>query len=240
MKTIQLFKTMILLGFAIFIGQLLVSGNLDQYVHPRFSVSLSMGGCFFVLLAIIQTGRFFSAHHYEDCGFKHELLTCLLLAMPLICALLIPSSTLGADMIDKKTTTPASQVNTGSSANIQQQNEWDPLIREDRFLAAMMVLYLQPSDYVNRDIEFSGFVYHQDDFPEGCFLVARYGITCCTADAQVTGLLCRFPEERKIADDQWVRIRGKITVQSFQERDIPVVEVSSLQFIKAPSDPYVY
>ncbi len=263
MKAIQIIKTIILFGFGAFLSNLIISGQFRQYVHPRFEIALIMADCFFFLLAIVQaTISFFDQqqphdhycdhdhHHHDqhDCqdnhghqqGFKRELITCALLALPLICAFCFPFSSLGSDMVGKKTTNPTTQVNTGAIVASDQEDAWDPIISDDKFLTTMMILYSQPADYVKQNIEFSGFVYHQDNFPEDCFLVARYAISCCAADAQVTGLLCRFPNQQKIPNDQWVRAKGKITVESYQGHDIPVVEGYSLQLTEALQNPYVY
>jgi len=261
MKAIQIIKTIILFGFGVFLSNLIISGQFAQYVHPRFEIALIIACCCFFLLAIVQVAITFSDQqqphdhhcdhdhhdHQEDYDhlehqqdFKRELITCALLAFPLIFAFCFPSSSLGSDMIAKKTSTPTAQVNTGAASVLGQEMSWDPMISDDKFLATMMVLYSQPAAYVKQDIEFSGFVYHQDDFPKDCFLVARYAISCCAADAQVTGLLCRFPDQQKIPDDQWVRVKGEIAVESYQSQEIPVVEGSSLQLTEALQNPYVY
>jgi putative membrane protein len=250
MKAVKLIKLLILFSFGLFLINLTIGGEFVQYVHPRFKIALLLAGIFFFLLTVVQVVNTFLqkevyAHHHceahsHPADLKHELVVCVLLALPLVFALCLPSSSLGSDMVDKKTSNPAVQRGTAAQVEAGQNKEWNPMINDDLFLANMMVLYAKPADYAGKDIEYSGFVYHEDDFPDNTFLLARYAIVCCTADAQVTGLLCRFPESEKINNDQWVRIKGSITVESYQGNDIPLVEVSSLQYIKTPDNPYVY
>jgi uncharacterized repeat protein (TIGR03943 family) len=185
------------------------------------------------------------AHHHCDghehqADLKHELVVCALLALPLVFALCLPVSSLGSDMVNKKTSNPAIQKGVGVQAQAGQNKGWNPIIDDDSFLASMMILFEKPADYAGKQIEFSGFVYHQDDFPDNTFLLARYAIVCCTADAQVTGLLCHSSESANFKNDQWVKIKGNIIVHSYQGYDVPMVEVSDLQNIKKPGNPYVY
>ncbi|MDD2212254.1 MAG: TIGR03943 family protein [Clostridia bacterium] len=249
MKVVQFIKTLILLGFGTLLSNLIISGQYRQYVHPRFEIALIVACGFFFILAVVQGVNTFSEHeenhphhhcHAHQTDFKHEVTVCVLLALPLIFSFCLPASNLGSDMVGKKTSSPVRQGKAFVFAQTGQANEWNPVIEDNTFLISMMILYAQPADYAGKEIEFSGFVYHQDNFPEGTFLLARYAITCCAADAQVTGLLCRFPESREIPNDQWLRVKGKIVIESYQDCDIPIVDVSSLQSIQTPGNPYVY
>lgn len=248
MKAAQFIKTLILLGFGAWLSNLIISGQYRQYVHPRFEIALIFACGFFFILAVVQVVNTFPEqedHHQHHChdhptDLKHELTVCVLVALPLICAFLLPASSLGSDMVGKKTSSPVAQRNTSTFAQAAQTDEWNPVIEDNTFLVSMMHLYGQPADYAGKEIEFCGFVYHQDDFPDGAFLLARYAITCCAADAQVAGLLCRFPDSQEIPDDQWLRVKGQITVEAYQGSEIPMVDANSVQTVQTPGNPYVY
>jgi putative membrane protein len=143
-------------------------------------------------------------------------------------------------MVDKKDSNPAVTQANSQTVPSSPKNDWEPVINEHNFMAAMIVLYTDPGAYANQPIEFSGFIYRQKDFPEDCVLVSRFGITCCAADAQVTGLLCRFKGFDSLSDDQWVKVKGIIKSQAYLDQEIPIVDIDSLQLIQSPANPYVY
>ncbi|MEN6327806.1 MAG: TIGR03943 family protein [Syntrophomonas sp.] len=240
MKAIHIIRAAIFFGFGYFILQLLGSGDIDKYIHPRFDPGLQLSCWVFFILGLVQIGQLFGMpHHHQHTNLKREVLACALLAFPLIFGFFDSTDVLGSYMIEKKENNPARAMPVSSSPPAKQAS-WEAVIDDNRFLATMIILYSNPADYVNKEIEFTGFVYHQDDFPSDCFLAARFGITCCAADAQVTGLLCHFQKQQDLPQDQWIRVKGVLQSQPFMSQEVPVVEVSSLQFIDPPENPYVY
>ena len=239
MKSLQIIRATILFVFGYYIIQLLSSGDISKYIHPRFLLGLQLSCGVFLILGLVQLWQVYRTGHHHHPNLKREALICAILAFPLICGVFNPTAVLGSYMIEKKDSNPARSIPVSSSP-ANQEDSWEPVINDNQFLAAMMILYGSPTDYLNRDIEFTAFIYHQDNFPSDCFLAARFGITCCAADAQVTGLLCHFQNQEKLPQDQWVRVKGMLHVQSFMSSEVPIVEVSSLQLIEPPKNPYVY
>lgn len=99
-------------------------------------------------------------------------------------------------------------------------------------------LYLEP--FMGKTIELSGFVYRQDDFPSDQFVVARFGVTCCTADALPYGVMVTLPNAKDYPNDTWVKVKGTISKTMYQGEDIILVDVKKIQKIPEPKSPYVY
>lgn len=99
-------------------------------------------------------------------------------------------------------------------------------------------LYLDP--FIGKTIELSGFVYRQDDFPSDQFVVARFGVTCCTADALPYGVMVTLTNAKDYPNDTWVKVKGTISKTTYQGEDIILVDVKKIQKIPEPNSPYVY
>lgn len=243
MKTVHIIRTVILFAFTFFLVYLLGKGATGQFVHPRFIWGLEASCGVLAILGAVQFKQIFISSHHHSPPARRDWLACVLLALPLLLFLLIPASTLDSYMAEKKESslaaaTQSSSQPTGSTACAQ--DDWEPEVSDQNFMATMIILYSDPGNYIDKPIEFSGFVYKQKDFPQDCFLAARYGITCCAADAQITGLLCHFNGVEPPSKDQWVKVKGTIKLHTYQNQVIPVVEIGMLQLTNPPATPYVY
>lgn len=108
------------------------------------------------------------------------------------------------------------------------------------FLDGLTTMELYAKDFAGKEIETFGFVYRQPDFTSQQFVVARFSVTCCTADASVFGVLVEDEQASKWAKDSWVKVRGKLEARSVDGYDMLVLRASKVEQAKAPKDPYVY
>ena len=89
--------------------------------------------------------------------------------------------------------------------------------------------------YKNKPVSVTGFVQPQ---PDGTFLVTRYIIHCCIADAIAISL----PVHRKLnglTDADWVRVTGKIMEIQIAGGSKIFIEPSEVQKINQPAEPYL-
>ncbi|CFJ17387.1 TIGR03943 family protein [Brevibacillus sp. AY1] len=117
-----------------------------------------------------------------------------------------------------------------------------PIIKLDDkvFLDGLTAMELYAKPFSGKEVETMGFVYHQSDFSEQQFVVARFSVSCCTADANVFGILVEDSEAKKYEIDSWVKVRGKLELRSANGYDMLVLRASQVEKVDAPKDPYVY
>lgn len=108
------------------------------------------------------------------------------------------------------------------------------------FLDGLTAMELYAKQFSGKEIETMGFVYHQSDFSEQQFVVARFSVSCCTADANVFGILVEDADAKNYAVDSWVKVRGKLELRSTNGYDMLVLRASQVEKVEAPKDPYVY
>ncbi len=67
-------------------------------------------------------------------------------------------------------------------------------------------------NYEGKEIIIKGRAVVGEDLPPGKFIFGRHVMTCCEADIQFAGLLCRFDAEpvARLENGEWVQIRAKI------------------------------
>ncbi len=108
------------------------------------------------------------------------------------------------------------------------------------FLDGLTTMELYAKEFAGKEIETLGFVYRQPDFTKEQFVVARFSVSCCTADANVFGILVENKQGSKWAKDSWVKVRGKLEARSVDGYDMLVLKADGIETVKAPKDPYVY
>ncbi|TQK63179.1 putative membrane protein [Brevibacillus sp. AG162] len=108
------------------------------------------------------------------------------------------------------------------------------------FLDGLTTMELYAKEFAGKELETMGFVYRQPDFTKQQFVVARFSVTCCTADSSVYGVLVEKEDANKWAKDSWVKVRGKLELRQVDGYDMLVLKASHVEAVSAPKDPYVY
>ncbi|MFF0830386.1 TIGR03943 family putative permease subunit [Brevibacillus sp. NPDC003359] len=108
------------------------------------------------------------------------------------------------------------------------------------FLDGLTTMELYAKEFAGKELETMGFVYRQPDFTKQQFVVARFSVTCCTADSSVYGVLVEKEDANKWAKDSWVKVRGKLELRQVDGYDMLVLKASQVETVSAPKDPYVY
>lgn len=101
-------------------------------------------------------------------------------------------------------------------------------------------VYPEPDAYTGQKVNVKGFVIHVPDLPENYFVIARFIITCCAADAYPVGLPVKLPSGTRsaYAPDQWLQLEGEMITETVGGKRQLVIQASQLQKIPVPENPY--
>lgn len=113
-------------------------------------------------------------------------------------------------------------------------------VSQENFVDTIHSIYENQQAYLNKDITISGFVYKSPNFNDDQFVLVRYLITCCTADASPYGLFSETKEAGQYNQGDWITVQGVVTTTKINNIDNPAIAVSSIQRIEKPLNPYVY
>jgi uncharacterized repeat protein (TIGR03943 family) len=162
----------------------------------------------------------------------------LVVAVPLLLAWLVPARPLGSSAIANRGINTAAPLTVGSAAPVQL--DLAPTERNVLDWVRAFNYAEDPAAYAGQSADVVGFVYHDGRLPPGQFLVSRFAVTCCSADATAIGLIVSWPGAQDLESNTWVRVRGTVTVGSFSGRPIPHVTAEALEGVEPPGQPYLY
>ncbi|MCB0044115.1 MAG: TIGR03943 family protein [Caldilineaceae bacterium] len=188
------------------------------------------------------------AHEHEhtpDHTHAHHLtwVGALLVMLPIALGLFVRPQPLGASAMDVREATLISDVGNGpalpgavraaqeKAANERNILEWDQTFRMTENPAAALA---------GEPVDVTGFVYQYEDLGTDQFLVMRYAVNCCAADAAAFALVVEWPDATALEDDMWVSVTGELMPGKVGGRTMPVVQGRVVELVDPPQQPYLY
>lgn len=226
-------KTLILFGMGIYLTLLIVTGSLDNYINQRFAWLVVVGALLFFLLALVN---FYSSrntaqreHHHHHYHITWDIV--LVVAFPLLLAILIPSRALGIEAVTGGVSLNPVGV-AGLSRSPLDRNILDWLREFDRAAT--------PAQFNGTPVDVVGFVYREPAHPEDGFMLARFTLSCCVADAFPIGMPVIAADASDLAEGEWLRVAGQLKASAFAGDFLPVVVAETLERVDQPAQPYLY
>ncbi|MEM8859666.1 MAG: TIGR03943 family protein [Chloroflexota bacterium] len=192
--------------------------------------------------------------HSEDCDHEHEhdhehgapvtWWGLLIALMPLILGLMVPQQALGADALATRKLNLQTW-HVGSVDVALRNNEKAGLIEGEKTIPEWLVEFanMPRSEWESliddEPVAVTGFVYTDERFAPNQFMVTRYIVTCCVADAQPLGLIVQTNGELP-EFDSWVAVEGEFELIDFDGELSPAIVSSDLRPFEEPRQPYIY
>lgn len=233
-------KSLVLLGTGLYMLVLLLTGNIGHYVNvanPSIQwlswlvvpLLLSLGGW-----SLWRTVK--PAPTNIPANQSRLTTTALVICtLPLILGLL-PSRPLGADAVNGGVNIAPLGLTSASSGDIAPEDrtvlDW---LREFGRLGDPTVLNGETVDVI-------GFVYRELDMADDQFMVARFTMSCCVADAYAIGLPVIYDGAPDLAEGGWVHIQGTLQVGTFRPGDdpLPIILPTLVEPTEEPDTAYLY
>jgi putative membrane protein len=262
LRTYRTLQALILVGLGVFFLVRIGDGRILLYINQRFLVLVLFGAL--GLLGVAQAALRARpparaveedpgeagdhAHHAYDGRHDHDHahdtagrsgLNLWLLTLPLLIGLLLPARPLGSAAAATRGVSTDSTLNIGSSTTTEVVGlpstqrtvlDWIRALREAS----------DPASISGEQADVTGFVYHDIRLDEGQFMVARFSLTCCVADAVAVGLVVDWPESADLPDNQWVRVHGTMSVSQLDGKVAPLIHAESVEQVLAPEQPYLF
>jgi putative membrane protein len=84
-----------------------------------------------------------------------------------------------------------------------------------------------------------GRVSFDDTLPAGQFVIYRFVVVCCAADAIPVQIVIKSPRPIAFKSDDWIRVAGTVRTGMQDGKTVPVIEADQIDPIAAPDDPYL-
>ncbi len=153
--------------------------------------------------------------------------------MPLLLGTLIPSQPLGAQAVSGSISTSSVALSDTQTFNVapDQRNvlDWVRAFNQDD----ASTFEGQPADVI-------GFMYVEPSFGTNQFMVARFAISCCVADATAIGVPVVWDQMPTLRQGEWLKVKGTFSVAVFQGSQMPVLQATSVEQVDQPEHPYLY
>jgi uncharacterized repeat protein (TIGR03943 family) len=223
-------ETLLLGGTAALFVVKYMRGQLDFYIHPRYTVLVLLCALLLFLMAGVRMRGVFTE---PGPGRLHPVYA--LLALPLLFGVLVPAQPLGADTLAGRGLDPATMpVAADQNALLAKDPaEWN-------LMEWATALSIQGEELADTPIEAVGFVFHDPQLGADTFYVARYVVTCCAADAAATGLPVVWDGADALPTDSWVQVTGSVEFIQLEGESRPAIVASQVAPTDEPEVPYLF
>jgi putative membrane protein len=227
-------KCAVLLGMGLYLTVLIVTNRLSNYINLQFGWLTLMSA---VLLLGLGAWSLWQLRRPAAHGTAHlpiQLSSVLVLSIPLILGLAVPSQPLGADAI-----TGGVSLNPVGGSTVQSYVK-PPLERNILEWLREFSNTPNPAAFDGQEVDVVGFIYREPSMEANQFMVARFTMSCCVADAFAIGMPVVTETPSEMADGTWVHIRGTLTSGTFNGNAVPILTPTSIEPIDIPDQPYLY
>ncbi len=182
-------------------------------------------------------------HVHDHAGHQHGAAPSwpilALVGLPLILGLVVPAKPLGASAVGSSGVSTSFSAVQGSGNTTQLS-----VAPTDRNVLDWVRAFNSASsveEFNGQQADLIGFVYRDVRFKDPAqFMVARFTISCCVADATAIGVVVQSADAAKLDQDSWVHVKGKFQVQNVDGQQTPVLVADSLEPTNQPEHPYLY
>lgn len=261
-------RSLILLGFALFIARLSGSGALHYYIAPRMEPLIRYSPIPLAVMAVCLAYQalFQKSAALCDCErplsvsrWKNGVVYGLFL-LPLLLGTLLPDQALGSFAAAKKGMSLSSPLLAAERLEDIFQTP-DPYnaefaelakrlypeeiieVRPEIFSETIGAVELFQEQFRGKKVKLSGFVYQEPgaEASDREFILGRFLVQCCTADSAPFGIVVTSEQPlRQLEQDAWLEVEGTIEPQTRQGKEIITVAAERIREIPRPDTPYVY
>jgi putative membrane protein len=234
-------QAIVLISLGLFLYTRVASGAVLFYINQRFTVltMLTAFGLMILGLSYYYRPQPDQAGATADrSGADVSWLGLLIVVLPVILGLLIPPSPLGAAAVANR------EINLGTLSFTAANNSAVSLIPStERNILDWLSDFQRtpdPATFNGQEVKLVGFVYRDGRFAPQTFMVGRFIVSCCVADAAPVGLIVQWPESAALIDNQWVEVTGRLQAGEFDGRAMPLLIAETVTLVPAPAQPYLY
>lgn len=250
MKRINLNEVLwlfILGGFVLYIGSLLYTGDIINFINPRIVKYSFWGLAGISILWIYQLGRIYTSDRGQiRIGY-------LVFILPLILGYIVKPGALNSSIVKSKGVNLTCPGNIVHEAHLEVPTEKQIVfmdgtleIGDENFLAVMDDMERNKGKYRGKSVVITGFVIKDYGFGGNEFAVGKIIMECCAADSEVSGLLASGEEAGLLQAGDWVRVAGRIdyvenTPKYARKASIvPVIKIDKVDKVPEPKNHYIY
>jgi uncharacterized repeat protein (TIGR03943 family) len=207
---------------------LLLSGRTALFLSSRTAWVAPLGAG---LLTIAAAGRLLSSRTTHRSRLTPKTASAAgFLVLPVVAVLVLPPATLGSFAVARRSAVGAGYVASGADISS------GPVTLNDVVAAMWSPKGMeQLSRRAGSTVSFVGFVDRREGMAASEFLLTRFVVSCCVADALSVQVRVVGARPDALQEDQWVRVTGTL----YPLPQEAVVKASSIESVPRPARPYL-
>ena len=208
---------------------LMFSGRTSLYLSSRTDWLVPVGA---VLLTLATVGRSFSLRSGapEPLSSK-DAWTTGLIVLPVVVVLALPPASLTSFAASRRSSFSSAGFTTSAEDVAEGELSLGDVAGAIRSEESMKALIAR----AGTEVDFTGFVTREPGAPADEFVLTRFLISCCVADALSVEVRVVGAPPGDLAKDQWVRVTGKL----YPLPDEVIVDATAVQKVERPERPYL-
>ncbi|HVF54460.1 MAG TPA: TIGR03943 family protein [Actinomycetota bacterium] len=208
---------------------LFFSGRSALYLSSRTSWIVPTGA---IIMTIAALGRLASSRAVDaDAPTRRDVWSLALIAAPAIIVLALPPASLGSFATQRR----SSFVSAGYVSSVEDVTTGElsladvaGAVRSDEAMRALVAR-------AGTEVSFTGFVARDKSMPADEFMLSRFVVSCCVADALAVQVRIVDAPPGELEIDQWVRVTGALYPLG---REV-VVQATNIEPVPRPKHPYL-
>lgn len=208
---------------------LLLSGRSFLYLSDRTDWVVPMGA---IILTVAVAGRLWSARgpHPEPLA-RNDAWRLGAIVLPVVLTVGLPAASLGSYATSRRSSFVSSGY-TSTAADIESGElslvDVAGAVRSEEAMKALV-------QRAGSEVSFVGFVTRDAGMPADEFMLSRFLVSCCVADALSVQVRVVGAPPGKLAEDDWVRVTGAMYPLG---REV-IVNASEVEPVDRPKRPYL-
>lgn len=228
-----------------------LTGKLYLLIHPNYFILTVIGGIVLILISVGRAWQLGQLWRQQSRGrsivppspphitlFPPGWSSGLLLVTALVGLLITPQvftsqTAIQRGIVESMTTTRSRPQSFRPATNPESRNlvEW----------ARTLNVYPEPDAYSGQRAKVQGFVVYSPNLPKDYFIISRFVLTCCAADAYPVGLPVKFTGSRDAYPaDSWQEVRGEMITETIDNKRQLVIKAAEITKIPQPQNPFFY
>jgi uncharacterized repeat protein (TIGR03943 family) len=238
LRAYRTFQALILAVLGIYLLSKVYDGRILLYINQRFVLLVLLAALGLIALAqVVLRERPAVGSQAVEKPAGRPGWTLWLIALPILVGLLVPERPLGASAISNR------GINTGAGLTASPGSsaiEAVEIPSTQRSVLDWIRIFNAGQSTQGEMADVVGFVYHDGRLAANQFLVGRFSIACCVADAVALGMVVSWPDAVSLPDNRWVRVRGPVQFYDLDGRSLPMIEAQQVESILEPEQPYLF
>jgi putative membrane protein len=239
LKNAQFYRILVCLFYLLFFLSILLTGNFKIFVKKFYFPYIIIGVLILLFILVIESKRI---KKFKETNV-YDLFSFLIFLFPILIFLIVKPTSLPTYAALKR------GIKTEFLSEDILKSLYEKIETEGKYkkLTVKQILALsksKPEEINEKEVAVEGMVYKGEEKEK--FILIRFLITCCAADATPLGIEVEYKEEKKeeeefvikekFKNEDWIKVKGKAKIEDGKVK----IYAEEVEKIQPPTDPYLY